>query len=126
MAVPGETRLDPAVLADAEAVQGGGDGAIGQVRAPRAHARLELASSVRWSRRGGVSAARHASQSGNQSASSMMPPSTQTMPRTARGMAPAQLEHDVAAPRLADEDGPREPERLDQRPEIARPPMSMP
>jgi acetyl-CoA acetyltransferase len=41
VAVPGQARLDPTVLADAEAVQGGGDGAIGQVGTARAHARLE-------------------------------------------------------------------------------------
>ena len=40
---------------------------------------------VRWSRRGGVSAARQASHEGNQSASSMIPPSTQMIPRTAAG-----------------------------------------
>ena len=86
--------------------RGGGDGpgaarpgrppARGSTRARRRwrgpgssglHARMRASSSagVRWSRRGGVSAARQASHEGNQSASSMIPPSTQMIPRTAAG-----------------------------------------
>ena len=49
----------------------------------------------------------------------MIPPSTQMMPRTAGRMPPAQLEHDIAAPRLPGDDGAREPERLDQRLKVA-------
>ena len=47
--------------------------------------RASSSARVRWSRRGGVSAARQASHEEYESASSMIPPSTHAMPRTASG-----------------------------------------
>ena len=117
VAVAGEPRLDATVLADPETVQGGGDGAFRHVRARRAHARLELFErqviETRGSERGQAGVPR-GEPFGQLNDSAVDAGDT----AHCGGVPPAVLEHHVAAPGLADENGTREAEGLDHGPDI--------
>src|SRR5262245_42836732 len=118
MTVPREPRLDQPVLADTEARQRGGDGAIGEVGTSRAHPRLERFQCQMiepWRRQRGQTRVPRGEPLGQ------LDDATVDTDDAAHvgGVAPAVFEDDVAAPRLPGQDRPREPERFDHRPKIA-------
>ena len=114
---PGQPRLDRPVGARAEAVQVGVNGFVAEVR----HAlriRASSSASVRWSSAGGVSFARQSSHTGYDSGQVDHAAVDARDAANRFGASPRRFQHHRAAPGLAGEDRPLEPERADQRAKV--------